>query len=72
MSGPVPGQMAEGRGEEIVARVPDAEEIDLRLRHRPRERADLRFCGWRHLARQGIDRSRRRGIGENRQAQAVA
>ena len=64
--------MGKRRGKEIVARAPDAHEIDLRLRHRERMLADLRLSGWRHLARQGIDLGGGRGIGENRQAQAVA
>jgi hypothetical protein len=65
------GETSEGRGEEIMARAADADEIDLRLRHRPGELADLGIGGWSHLAREGINRGRRRGVGENRQAQAV-
>jgi hypothetical protein len=65
------GETSECRCEEIMARAADAEEIDLRLRHRLREFADLSIGGWIHFARQGIDLGRRRGIGENRQAQAV-
>src|SRR6202035_4932435 len=56
------GEMGQRHSDKTVARAPDTNEIDLRLRHRLRKLADLCMSGWRHLARQGIDLGGRRGI----------